>query len=258
MPLQLGQRREVQPALHAHVLLSFVVLQLVSAKLTGVGETSTAHTAAGGADTVGQGSALNRGTVGNKHLLLHLPVWLHVAVLHHVSLQVAGLSEGLVAHLALVGPHALVGEQVCVQVAQLLKQLPTQVASVRLDAVVPEDVRHQVVLGGVGLLTHATLPPLLASAYFYVITVVHVDAEAELFSTGRCTPGGAFTGAMPGAKGLHWVERTREEVHDGAGHEEGVGEEAVVEGWEVGRMEEERRGRPNRGRTERLLFHLHR
>lgn len=56
---------------------------------------------------------------------ISLPVWLHIAVLHHVSLQVAGLGEGLVAHLTFVRPHALVCEQMCVQVAQLLKQLST-------------------------------------------------------------------------------------------------------------------------------------
>lgn len=59
------------------------MLQLVGSKLAGISETSTAHTAA---------------------------VWLHITVLHHVSLQVAGLGEGLVAHLALVGSHSLVCE----------------------------------------------------------------------------------------------------------------------------------------------------
>lgn len=124
------------------------MLQLMGTKLTGVSKTSATHTAA---------------------------VWLNVTVLHHVPLQVAGLSESLVAHLALVWPHALVGEQVCVQVAQLLEQLPTQVASMRLDAVVSQDVRDQVILGGVGLLTHTTLPPFLVSTHIYIITVIHMD-----------------------------------------------------------------------------------
>lgn len=177
-------------------------------------------------------------------------------MLHHVSLQVAGLSEGLVAHLALVGPHALVGEQVCVQVAQLLKQLPTQVASMWLDAVVPQDVRDQVVLGGVGLLTHTALPSLLVSTHVNIIAVIHVDVETELFSTSRPTARRSVMATVPGAEVVSWVERTRGEVHDRAGHEEGVWEEAVVERWEVWRVQDERRGRPNRGRTERLLFHL--
>ncbi len=188
----------------------------------------------------------------------HVPVWLHITVLHHVSLQVAGLSEGLVAHLALVWPHALVGEQVCVQVAQLLEQLPTQVASMWLDAVVPQDVCDQVVLGGVGLLTHTTLPSLLISTHVYIITVINMDIETELFSTGRPIARRSVTAAMPGTEVLSWIERTRGEVHDRAGHEEGVWEEAVMERWEVGRVEQERRGRPDRGRTERLLFYLRR
>lgn len=98
-------------------------------------------------------------------------------MLHHVSLQVAGLGEGLVAHLALVRTHALVGEQVRVQVAQLLKQLSTKVASMWLNAVVPQDVCDQVVLGGVGLLTHTALPPLLVSSHIDIVAVVNVDAE---------------------------------------------------------------------------------
>lgn len=173
----------------------------MGSKLTGVSKASATHTAT---------------------------VWLHITVLHHVPLQVAGLCEGLVAHLALVGPHALVSEQVCVQVAQLLEQLPTQVASMWLDAIVPQDVCDQVVLGGVGLLTHTTLPSLLVSTHVYVITVIHVDIETELFSTGRPSTRRSVTAAMPGTEVLSWVERTGGEVHDGARHEEGVWEEAVV------------------------------
>lgn len=160
------------------------------------------------------------------------------------------------AHLALVGPHALVGEQVCVQVAQLLEQLPAQVASVGLDAVVSQDVRDQVVFGGVGLLTHATLPSLLVSSHIYVITFIHVDVETQLFSAGHPTSRRSVVAAVPGAEVLLWVERAGGEGHDGAGHEYGVWEEAVVERWEVGWAEEERRGRPKRRRTEGLLFHL--
>lgn len=50
VPLQLGQRGEIQAALHAHVLLAFLVLQLVGAELAGVSEPSAAHAAAAGAD----------------------------------------------------------------------------------------------------------------------------------------------------------------------------------------------------------------
>lgn len=106
-------------------------------------------------------------------------------MLHHVSLQVAGLSEGFVAHLTLVGPHALMCEQVCVQVAQLLEQLSTEMTPVRLDAIVTQDVRDQVVLGGVRLLAHPALPPLLIPADVHVVAVIHVDAEAQLLCAAR-------------------------------------------------------------------------
>lgn len=185
---------------------------------------------------------------------INTPVWLHITMLHHVSLQVAGLSESFVAHLALVGPHAPVSEQVCVQVAQLLEQLPTQVASMRFDAIVSQDVRDQVVLGSVGLLAHTTLPSFLVSSHIYIVTVIHMDVE--LFSIGRPTTRSSIEATMPGSGVLLRVERTRREGHDRAGHEYGVWQEAVVERWKVGRVEEERRGRPNRRTTERLLFHL--
>ena len=175
-----------------------------------------------------------------------------------MSLQVAGLGEGLVAHLALVGPHAPVGEQVRVQVTQLLEKLPTEVAPVRLNAVVAQNVRDQVVLRGVGLVAHTTLPPLLITSDIDVIAVVYVDVEPELLSAGRPASSSPVADAMTRSEVLSGVESTRGEVHDGPGHEEGVREEAVVERWEVRRVEKERRGRPDRGRTERLLFHLHR
>lgn len=187
------------------------------------------------------------------------PVRLHITVLHHMPLQVAGLSECFVAHLALVGPHALVGEQVRVQVAKLLEQLPAQVAAVRLDAVVAQDVGDQIVLGGIGLLAHAALPPLLVPSHVYVITVVHVDVEAKFFGSGRPTTWrGPFMAVLPGAEVFSWIEGTRGEGHDGAGHEYGVGKEAVVDGGVVGRADEERRRRPDGGRTEGLLLYLRR
>lgn len=177
-------------------------------------------------------------------------------MLHHVSLQVTGLSESFVTHLAFVGPHTLVGEQVCVQVTQLLEQLTTQVTPVRLDAVVPQDVRDQVVLGGVGLFAHATLPPLLVSSHVHVIALVHVDAEIELLGAGRPTVGSRVLVVMPRPEVLPGVERTWCDGQDGVGHEYGVRQEAVVERWEVGGVKEERRWRPD-GTTERFLFQLH-
>lgn len=54
VPLQLGQCGEVQTALHTYVLLAFLMLQLMGAKLAGVGEAASTHTAAGGAREGGQ------------------------------------------------------------------------------------------------------------------------------------------------------------------------------------------------------------
>lgn len=48
MSLQLGQGGEIQATLHAHILLAFLVLQLVGAKLAGVRKPSAAHAAAAG------------------------------------------------------------------------------------------------------------------------------------------------------------------------------------------------------------------
>lgn len=171
---------------------------------------------------------MNISRASNEPTTQHVPVWFHVTVLHHVSLQVAGLSKGLVAHLALVGPHALVGEQVRVQMAQLLKQLPTQVASVWLYAIVAQYVRDQVVLGGVGLLAHATLPSLLVTTNIHIVAVVYMDVETELLSAGHPASGSSVTSSMTRADVLSRVERARREVHDRPRHEEGVWEEAVV------------------------------
>lgn len=50
MPLQLGKSGEIQATLHAHILLAFLVLQFVGAKLAWISEPSVAHSAAAGAD----------------------------------------------------------------------------------------------------------------------------------------------------------------------------------------------------------------
>lgn len=162
------------------------------------------------------------------------------------------------AHLALVGSHAPVGEQVCVQVAQLLKQLPAEVASMWLNAVVPQDVCDQVVFGGVGLFTHATLPSLLVTSNIDIIAFINVDIETQLFSTGRPTSRSSIAAPVTLSELLSGVESAGGEVHDWPGHEKWEWQQAVVERGEVWRVEEERRRRPYGGRTERLLFHLHR
>lgn len=153
MPLELCQCWEVQATLHTHVLLTFLMLQLMSSQFTGISKASSTHTAT---------------------------VWLDVTMLHHVPLQVTGLGEGLVAHLALVRPHAPVRKQVCVQMAQLLEQLPAQMTPMRFDPVVAQDMRHQVVLRGVGLLAHTALPSLLLTSHVHVVAFVHIDTDGEL------------------------------------------------------------------------------
>lgn len=95
----------------------------------------------------------------------------------------AGLCEGLVAHMALVGPHTLMCEQMCMQVAQLFKQLPTQVATMWLYAVVAQDVRDQIVFGGVRLLAHAALPSLFVLADVYTVAVIYMNTKAKFLST---------------------------------------------------------------------------
>lgn len=124
------------------------------------------------------------------------------------------------------------------------------------DAVVSQDVCDQVVFGGVGLLTHATLPPLLVSPHVDVVTVVHMDVNAKFLCTGGPAARRSLSTVMSGTRALSWVERCRGEVHDRAGHEEGVREEAVVERWEERRVEEERGWRPHWGGAEGFLFHL--
>lgn len=50
VPLQLGQRGEVQTTLHTHVLLPFFMLQLMGTKLAGVSKASSTNPATAGAE----------------------------------------------------------------------------------------------------------------------------------------------------------------------------------------------------------------
>lgn len=188
-----------------------------------------------------------------------LPVRLDVAVLHHVSLQVAGLGEGLVAHLAFVRPHALVRQQVRVQVTQLLEQLPTQVAPVRLDPIMPQNVCDQVILRRVGLLTHSALPALLVAPDVHIVALIYVDIETYLLGVGAgpIARRDDISVSRSGPEVFSWVENTRGEVHYRARHEVGIWEETVVQRGEVRRMEEIGRGGPHRSGTDRFLFDLH-
>lgn len=85
MTLQVGIGGKLHAALRANVAATSFVLYLVSTEFTGVCEAPATKTA----------------TVG-----------LNVGVLQHVSLQVAGLGEALLAHGALVWPCALMRQQV--------------------------------------------------------------------------------------------------------------------------------------------------
>lgn len=150
-------------------------------------------------------------------------------MLHHVSLQVAGLGKGFVAHLTLVGPHALMCEQVCVQVAQLLEQLSTEMTPMWLDAIVTQDMCNQVVLRGVRLLAHPTLPPLLIPTDVHVVAVIHVDTEAQLLCAAHFISGSSLPSDLIGTELLFSVESGRGEVHERPGHEVGIWEKVVGE-----------------------------
>lgn len=64
VPLQLGQRGEVQTTLNTYVLLAFLMLQLMGAELTGVSEASATNTTAGRTEEV---CACEKRFVSKKH-----------------------------------------------------------------------------------------------------------------------------------------------------------------------------------------------
>lgn len=109
---------------------------------------------------------------------------LHVTVLHHVPLEVAGLSEGFVANVTFVRPGALMGQHVSMEVAQLLEGLPALRTSVRLDATVSQNMRHEVVFGRVRLLTYAALPTFLTAAHINVIAVIDLNVDVNTLNCG--------------------------------------------------------------------------
>lgn len=89
---------KLKTTLGADMALTVLVFVLVGSQLTWVGKaTATEATAVG----------------------------LDVRMLEHVPLQVAGLREGLFTNSALVRSGSLVGEQVSLEVARLLKELST-------------------------------------------------------------------------------------------------------------------------------------
>lgn len=92
VPLQLSQRGEIQTTLHTHVLLAFLVLQLMGSKLTRVGESSTAHTAAGGVCEREMRTIADEDNEANLHVL-----YFHKALTcmasHHCAASCASLSD---------------------------------------------------------------------------------------------------------------------------------------------------------------------
>lgn len=141
-----------------------------------------------------------------------------------------------------MGTGTLVGEHVCVQVAQLLEKLPTEATAMWLDATVAQDVCDKVVLRSVGLLTHAALPALLFTSYVHIVAVIYVDVQAKLLSTAQPS-----SGAICASSVISWhltlVEGIGRKVHDWAWHQERERDQAWTEGWEVWRRRvQEKRG----------------
>lgn len=127
-----------------------------------------------------------------------------------------------------------------------------------LDAVVAQDVRNEVILGGVGLFTHPALPTLLVPTNIHIVAVVHVNIDTEFLIVGCSTSRNCVMSGLIRVEVFFGAERTRGEVYYRPGHEKGVWKKAVGERREIRRMEEKRGGGPNRRRTKRLLLHLHR
>lgn len=102
----------------------------------------------------------------------------------------AGLSKALFADGALVRPCALVCQEVCLQVARLLEELPTMWAGMGFYAIVTQDMRYKVIFGRVGLFAHAALPALQAFANIYAIGLVdlNVDVQSVNAASPRCLP----------------------------------------------------------------------
>lgn len=152
---------ELHPTLGTDVAPSTFVLHLMRSQLAGVGEASAAEAAAVGFD---------------------------VSVLEHVSLQVAGLGEALLANSALVGSSALVGQQVGLEVTGLLEELATVWTCMWLDAIVAQDVRNQVVLGGVGFIAHPALPALQTISHIYAVRFIDLDVYIKSVNSAATLP----------------------------------------------------------------------
>lgn len=74
--------------------------------------------------------------------------------------------------------------------AGLLEEFAAVWTCVWLDAIVAQDVRDQIVLGGVRLLTHAALPALQTLANVHAVGLVDLDVNVQSVDT-------AATGCLP-------------------------------------------------------------
>lgn len=164
---EVGVGGELHATLRADVAAPALVLHLMRSQLAGIGKAAAAEAAAVGFD---------------------------VGVLEHVSLQVAGLGEALLADGALVGPRALMGQQVGLKMAGLLEELPTMWTGMRFDAVVAQDVRDQVVLGGVRFITHAALPALQTVPHIYAVRLIDLDVDIQPVNPAATVPTGWLVG----------------------------------------------------------------
>lgn len=72
--------------------------------------------------------------------------------------------------------------------AGLLEEFAAVWTCVWLDAIVAQDVRDQIVLGSVRLLTHAALPALQALANVHAVRLVDLDVDIQSVDTAaaRC------------------------------------------------------------------------
>lgn len=67
----------------------------------------------------------------------------------------------------------------CLKVAGLLEELSTVGTSMWFDAIVAKDMCDQVVLRGVGFVTHAALPALEAIANIYTVGLINLNVDIE-------------------------------------------------------------------------------
>lgn len=63
------------------------------------------------------------------------------------------------------------------EVTGLLEKLSAMWTGMRFDAVVAQDVCDQVILRGVGFITHATLPAFQTVSHIYAVRFINLDVD---------------------------------------------------------------------------------